>query len=97
MSGAISPVVPAELRRGNLGSLRALLAGWTRGPALTAMLDARLEAANQHTLLTIAARHGQADAVRLLLESGASVGATTGIGSTALAGSLARSPSMDCE
>ena len=85
MSGAIGPVVPAELCQGNLGSLRALLAGRTRGPALTALLDARIEAENHFTLLMIAARHGQADAVRLLLESGASVGATTGRGSTALA------------
>ena len=45
MSGAISPVVPAELRQGNLGSLRALLSGRTRGPALTALLDARLDRA----------------------------------------------------
>ena len=85
MSGAIPPTVPADLRQGNLGSLRALLAGRTRGAALTALLDARLEAENQHTLLTCAAWRGQSDAVRLLLESGASVGATTGGGSTALA------------
>ena len=84
MSGAIRPNVPADLRQGDLTSLRALLAGRTRGPALTALLDARLEAENQYTLLIIAAWHGQADAVRLLLESGASVGATTGRGSTAL-------------
>ena len=85
MSGAISPFVLADLRQGNLTSLHALLAGRTRGAALTALLDARLEAENQNTLLIFAAEHGQADAVRLLLESGASVGATTGRGSTALA------------
>ena len=65
MSGAISPTVPAELRRGDLTSLRALLAGRTRGAALTAELDARLEAENQNTLLTYAAWCGQADAVPL--------------------------------
>ena len=85
MSGGISPTSLADLRRGNLTSLRALLAGRTRGAALTALLDARLEAENQFTLLVWAAYCGQADAVRLLLESGASVGATTGRGSTALA------------
>ena len=84
MSGAHA-IVPDDLAKGDLASLHALLAGRTRGAALTALLDARLEAKNQNTLLTIAARHGQADAVRLLLESGASVGATTGRGSTALA------------
>ena len=76
--------VLADLRRGDLTSLRALLAGRTRDPALTALLDARLQAESQFTLLAWAAWHGQADAVRLLLESGASVGATTGRGSTAL-------------
>ena len=81
---AVSPTVLADLRRGNLTSLRALLSGRTRGAALTALLDARLEAANEFTLLAFAAWHGQADAVRLLLESGASVGATNGSGSTAL-------------
>jgi len=84
MSGAISPTVPADLRQGNLGSLRALLAGRTRGTALTALLDARLAPESQFTLLTCAAWWGQADAVRLLLESGASTGPTTRRGSTAL-------------
>ena len=55
----------ADLRRGDLTSLRALLFGRTRGPALTALLDARLEAENQFTLLAWAAYYGQADAVRL--------------------------------
>ena len=75
---AISPTVPNDLAKGDLTSLRALLAGRTRGAALTALLDARLEAANHFTLLTCAAWYGQADAMRLLLESGASVGATSG-------------------
>ena len=79
-----SPALPSELRQGDLGSLRALLAVRTRGPALTAELDARRIGANQYTLLAWAACYGQADAVRLLLESGASAGATTGDGSTAL-------------
>ena len=84
MSGAISPTVLAELAKGNLTLLRALLAGWTRGAALTALLDARLEGENHFTLLSWSAWYGQADAVRLLLESGASVGATTGDGCSAL-------------
>ena len=62
---AISPTLIADLRRGDLTSLRALLFGRTRGPALTALLDARLEAENQFTLLAWAAYYGQADAVRL--------------------------------
>ena len=81
---AISPTVLADLRRGDLTSLRALLSGRTRGPALTALLDARLEALNLFTLLAFAAHYGQADAVQLLLESGASVGATAGGGASAL-------------
>ena len=84
MSGAIGPILLANVEKGNLTSLKALLDGRTRGAALTALLDARLEAANEFTLLAYAAWHGQADAVRLLLESGASVGATSGSGSTAL-------------
>ena len=71
MSGAISPTLLAELAKGDLASLRALLSGRTRGPALTALLDARLEAESQFTLLAWAAYYGQADAVRLLIESGA--------------------------
>ena len=51
MSGAISPFVLADLRQGNLTSLHALLAGRTRGPALTAELDAPRIGANQFTLL----------------------------------------------
>ena len=84
MSGASSPTVIAALARGDLTLLRALLSGRTRGAALTALLDARLEAENHYTLLTYAAWLGQADAVRLLLESGASVGSTTGSGRSAL-------------
>ena len=41
---AISPTVLADLRRGDLALLRALLAGRTRGPALTALLDALVQA-----------------------------------------------------
>ena len=81
---ALSRTLLGALRQGNLGLLHALLALRTRGAALTAELDARLEAANQNTLLTYAAYYGQADAVRLLLEGGASVGATTGRGWSAL-------------
>ena len=43
-----------------------------------------LDTDTQDTLLTWAARHGQAEAVRLLLEAGASVGATNGGGHAAL-------------
>jgi len=51
---------------GDLAALRALLAGWrTRGT-----LNARLDTEKQDTLLTWAA--WQAEAVRLLLEAGAS-------------------------
>ena len=65
MSGA-SPTLPADLAVGNLGSLLALLSGRrTRG-----RLDARLDTDTQDTLLTWAARHGHAEAVRLLLEGG---------------------------
>ena len=86
MSGAIGPILLANVEKGNLTSLKALLDGRTRGAALTltALLDTRLVAAKEFTLLAYAAWHGQADAVRLLLESGASVGATNGSGSTAL-------------
>ena len=75
-----SPTLAPDLAVGDLGSLRALLSGRrTRG-----RLDARLNTDTQDTLLTWAARHGQAEAVRLLLEAGASVGATTGTGRAAL-------------
>ena len=60
------------LARGDLASLRAFLS------------DARHDTELQDTLLTWAARHGQAEAVRLLLEGGASVGATNGGGASAL-------------
>merc|ERR1719198_1903174 len=84
MSGA-SPALLPGLAVGDLGSLRALLSGrGTRGTSLTAQLDARLDTEKQDTLLTWAARHGQAEAVRLLLEGGASVGATNGGGGSAL-------------
>ena len=42
---AFSPSLLADLRRGDLTSLRAILFGRTRGPALTALLDARLDRA----------------------------------------------------
>ena len=45
----------ADVEKGNLTSLEALLDGRTRGAALTALLDARLEAANEFTLLAFAA------------------------------------------
>ena len=82
MPGAISR---GELAVGDLTALRAFLSGrGTRGTSLTAQLDARLQTGTQDTLLTWASRHGQAEAVRLLLEGGASVGATTGTGRAAL-------------
>ena len=75
----------ADLARGDLASLRAYLSGRrTRGTSLAAQLDARLDTERQDTLLTWAARHGQAEAVRLLLEGGASVGATSSDGASAL-------------
>ena len=71
--GPVEPTLQLHLAVGDLGSLLALLSGRrTRGS-----LDARLDTDTQDTLLTWAARHGQAEAVRLLLEAGASVGATT--------------------
>merc|ERR1712086_369036 len=80
MSGAGS-----RLARGDLASLRAFLSGQgTRGTSLAAQLDARHDTEKQNTLLTWAARHGQAEAVRLLLKGGASVGATNGGGASAL-------------
>ena len=84
MSGAI-PTRLADLARGDLAPLRAFLSGQgTRGTSLAAQLDARHDTEKQDTLLTWAARHGQAEAVRLLLEGGASVGVTTGGGASAL-------------
>ena len=93
---AVSPTVLADLPRGDLTSLRALLSSRTRGPALTALLDARLEAENSFTLLAFVAYYGQADGVRLLLESGASVGATTGSGCSALAIASCQEGQLDC-
>ena len=64
----------ADLARGDLAPLRAFLSGRkTRGTSLAAQLDARLDTGTrcspgQDTLLTWAARHGQAEAVWLLLE-----------------------------
>ena len=83
MSGV--PTQLADLARGDLGSLRAFLSGrGTRGTSLAARLDARHDTERQDTaLLTWAARHGQAEAARLLLEGGASVGATSGGGASA--------------
>ena len=65
MSGA-SATRLADLARGDLASR-------TRGTSLAARLDARHDTERQDTLLTWAARHGQAEAARLLLEGGASV------------------------
>ena len=66
MSGAILPTRLADLARGDLASLRAFLSGRrTRGTSLAAQLDARHDTEKQDTLLTWAARHGQAEAVRL--------------------------------
>ena len=82
MAPAASPPVTllADMAAADLASLHAHLSGRrTRGS-----LDARLDTEKQDTLLTWAARHGQAEAVRLLLEAGASVGATTGGGASAL-------------
>ena len=77
---AASPTLLPDLAVGDLVALRALLSGRrTRD-----RLDARLDTEKQDTLLTWAARHGQAEAVRLLLEAGASVGAADGEGATAL-------------
>ena len=85
MSGAVSPALLPDLAVGDLAALRAFLSGrGTRGTSLAAQLDARHDNEKQDTLLTWAARHGQAEAVRLLLEGGASVGATTGGGASAL-------------
>ena len=70
----------ADIAVADLASLRAhLSARWLPGS-----LNARLDTDKQDTLLTWAARHGQAEAVRLLLEAGASVGATNGTGRAAL-------------
>ena len=64
--------MPPYLTVGDLALLRALLSGRrTRGTSLTAQLNARLDTEKQDTLLTWAARHGHAEAVRLLLEGGA--------------------------
>jgi len=86
MSGALYPSLRlADLARGDLASLRAFLSGrGIRGTSLAAQLDARLDTEWQDTLLTWATRHGQAEAVRLLLEGGASVGATNDGGASAL-------------
>ena len=83
MSGL--PTLLADLAVGDLGSLLALLSGRrTRGTLLAAQLDARHDTERQDTLLTWAARHGQAEAARLLLEGGAGVGAADSGGATAL-------------
>merc|ERR1712086_257295 len=74
------PTELAELAVGDLAALRAFISGRrTRG-----RLNARLDTEKQDTLLTWAARHGQAEAVRLLLEGGASVGAADSGGASAL-------------
>ena len=69
---ALSPaLVLADLARGDLASLLAFLSGQgTSGASLAAQLDARLDTERQDTLLTWAARHGQAEAVRLLPKAG---------------------------
>ena len=82
MAPAASPpaTLLADIAAGHLASLHAHLSGRrTRGS-----LNARLDTEKQDTLLTWAARHGQAEAVRLLLEAGASVGATSSDGASAL-------------
>merc|ERR1712091_253212 len=85
MSGALLPTRLADLARGDLASLRAFLSGRrTRGTSLAAQLDARHDTERQDTLLTWAARHGQAEAVRLLLEGGASVNQAKENGATPL-------------
>ena len=61
---AIRPAL-ADLARGDLASLHALLSGLTRGTSRAAQLDARHDTEKQDTLLTWAPRprwgHGQAD------------------------------------
>ena len=86
MSGDLCPTLVLEdLAQGELASLRAFLSGRrTRDASLADQLDARLDTETQDTLLTWAARHGQAEAARLLLEGGASVGAADGKGAPAL-------------
>ena len=82
MAPAASPpaTLLADIAAGRLASLHAHLSGRrTRGS-----LNARLDTEKQDTLLTWAARHGQAEAARLLLEAGASVGTTNGGGGSAL-------------
>ena len=70
----------ADIAAADLASLHAHLSGRrTRGS-----LNARLDTEKQDTLLTWAARHGQAEAVRLLLEAGVSVGEADGGGASAL-------------
>ena len=53
-------------------------------PLLPPSLDARLDTEKQDTLLTWAARHGQAAVATLLLERGAEIDVTTGRGASAL-------------
>ena len=61
MSGAVSEALLPELAVGDLAALRAFLSGGqTRGTSLTAQLDARHNTEKRDTLLTWAARHGQA-------------------------------------
>ena len=60
--------LPSDLAVGDLAWLRALLSG----RRTCGRLDARLDTEKENTLLTWAARHGQAEAARLLLEAGAS-------------------------
>merc|ERR1712147_212513 len=80
---AAGPARLADLARGDLAALRAFLSGRrTRGTSLAAQLDARHDTERQDTLLTWAARHGQAEAVRLLLEGGASAGAADSDGAS---------------
>ena len=65
------------LRRSDATALARML-------PLGVYIDARHETEKQDTLLTWAARHGQAGMVRLLLDRGAAVGATAGGGATPL-------------
>jgi len=82
----MSPTLLADLAAGDLASLLAFLSGQqTRGSSLVAQLDAILaDTEKQDTLLTWAARHGQAEAARLLLQAGASVEAVDRDGASAL-------------
>ena len=70
MSGAVSEALLPELAVGDLAALRAFLSGrGTRGTSLAAQLDARLDTEKQDTLLTLAARHGQASLFKITMSN----------------------------